>query len=148
MDNIRDSFSRLKKKIKHPLRRTRHKPDGAGSDASGERTASSSPLPRPEPPVVVGGDHDRGGNGTNADRRQVRSTDRAPESLPAGGSDNDRQRGEVDVDGREASQRSSRLDPDANVDVALRIRLGREVEGVHPSPSAPPIPHSGKPDSV
>jgi len=144
MDDMRNSFSRMKKKIKHRLVESKRKSDRAGSDASGERADSSGPLPRQEPRVAVGGGHDRGGNGTDADGRQVRSTDRAPESVPAGGSDNDQERGQADVDGREVSQRSSRLDPD----VAVGIGCSREVEEVRPSPSTPPIPHSGRPDSM
>ena len=88
MDDIRDSYSRLKKKFKHRLTGSKNKPDGTESDASGERVSSTSSLPQPEPRIVAGGGSNRSGDKANADGQQVRPTDRAP---------NDRQRGAGDV---------------------------------------------------
>ena len=149
MDDMRDSFSKLKKKIKHKITGRQRKQDRTGPDAHGERADPTGSLPRPEPRVAASDGHDRDGNGTDAGGRQIRSTDRAPqlESLPAGGSDNDRQRGEVDVHGTEVSQRSSRLDSDAEVAVTVGSRRSRELERVYPS-SSTSVPHSGNPDST
>ena len=47
--DLRDSFSRLKKKLKHPLTRGRRKPERAGADAAGEGPDRAGSLPRPEP---------------------------------------------------------------------------------------------------
>jgi len=144
MDNIRNPFSRLKKKLKHTLRGIRHVPDRTGSDVNGERVnPTSSPL-RPVPHVVADSGQNRGGNGTNADGRQVRSTARSrPESVPGG---DGRQSREADVDEGEANQKYSRLDPDA--EAAVGSGRGGEVERPHPSPSAPSIPQSRTPDSA
>jgi len=83
MDDMRDSFSKLKKKLKHGLTGSKRKPDRTEADAGGP----------------------------NADGWQARPTDRAPqsESVQAGGSDNDKHRRVAGVDEREVSRR---LDPD------------------------------------
>jgi len=133
MDDVRDSFSKLKKKIKRPLKWSRDKPDRTGPGASGERVDSTGSLPRPEPRVVAGGGRERDGNGTNADGRRARSTDRSPKPVSAG----------IENDEREASHMHSRLD----LDVEVAVESG-EVERVGPSPSTPPIPQSEKPDST
>ena len=148
MDNIRASYSRIKKKIKHRLTGDKHKRDGAGSDASGGRVDSSGSLPQPEPPIAAGGGGDRDGNGTNADGGQDFSTGGAPqpELGLTGHNDNDRQRREADVDEREASQGYSRLEPD--VETVEGSRRSGEVEEAYPSPSTPAIPHSGNPDGM
>ena len=147
MDDIRESFSRLKNSFKHRLRGRKHKPDRTGADPTEESVDSSGSLLRPESRTATGGD-DGKGRGTSTDGRQVRSRDRSPqpEPVPASGYDDDGQRGKAGVDGGEASQRHSRLDPD--VEVAVGSGPGREVEQVYPSPSAPSIPPSGKPDSA
>jgi len=117
---MRASFSRLKKKLKHGLTGSKRKPDRTEADAPG----------------------------SNVDGRQARPTDRAPqpESMPTGGSDNNKQRRVAGVDEREVSQRSSRLDPD--VEIVVGSRRSGEAEGVHPPPSTPPIPRGGKPDGM
>jgi len=72
MDDIRDSYSKLKKKFKHKLTGSgKPKPDRTGSDSHGERVGSSGSLLRPGPRVVAGGGHNRGGNGSNADDESV-----------------------------------------------------------------------------
>ena len=147
MDNIRNSVSRLKKDLKHRLRGKKDKSDRSGANAAGERIDSSGSLPQPEPRVAAGG-HDGEGSRTSTDARQVRSRDRSPqpESVPAGGSDNDGKKREVDVDGKEVSQSDSRLDP--NPEFVVDSRPRREVERVHPSPSTPLIPPTGEPYST
>ena len=120
MDDIRESFSNLKKGFKQRLRGRKHEPDGAGGDD---------------------------GEGST-DGRQVRSRNRSPQPgpVPAGGRDDDTQRGDAGVDGREDSQRHSLLDPD--VEVGTDSGPGREVEQVYPSAPTPSIPPSGEPDSA
>jgi len=132
MDDIRDSFSRMKKKVKHRLTGSKRKPDRTGADARGERTDSTGSLPRPEPRVVTGGGHDQGGNGANTDGRQAYSTDLG--------------RREVDIGGGEFSQSHSYLRSD--VESAMGSRRSGEVGQVYSSTSTPPIPSSGKPDGV
>jgi len=143
MDGIRDSFSRMKKRIKHRLTGRKRKPDrtvvvGGGHHRGGNRVNvdgqidQPGSLPRPEPHLVAGGSHDRGGDGTNTDGRQVYSTDRG--------------KVEVDLGGREFSQRHSYLHSD--VEAAMESGRSGEVERARPSPSTPPIPNSGKPDSM
>ena len=141
MDDIRGSFSKVKKKLKQPFRGSKPKSDKTGAGARGERAGSSASLPQPETHVVAGGGHDRGGNETNTDERQVVSTDGPPqpdEPEPVPG--RDREGREGGSDGREYSQRYSHLHPD--VEVAVGSGRDGEVEQIHPSPSMPSIPQS------
>jgi len=143
MDNILDSLSKTGKKLKHRLRGKKPKPDRTEANTPGESAGLSGSLLRPEPRVVAGG-HDGEGNRTSADVQQDRSRDQSlqPEPISAGGSDDDRQRGEAGVDEKEeaVSQSHSRLDPD--IEVVVDSGASREVKRVHPSPSA------GEPDSM
>lgn len=151
--SLRDSYSRLKKKLKHPLTTTRRNPGTAGTD-SGEGLDLTSSLPQSGSHIVAGSGHDE-----EADGRRVYSTDRPPQSdqpgpVPARGSENDQGGGEVEVDGRGVGQKGSHSHSD--VEVAVEGGPGREgidangetVERVHPPPSTPSIPHSGGPDSM
>ena len=122
----------MKKKIKHRLTRTKRKPGRTGADARGERAGSTGSLPLPEPRVVAGGGHDRGGNGANADGRQAYSMDLG--------------RREADIGGGGFSQRHSYLRSD--VESAMGSKRSGEVEQVYPSTSTPQIPSSGKPDGA
>lgn len=140
MDGIRDSFSRLGRKLKNPFKRRRHKRDGTGADIRGERVNSSDSLPQQEPHV------DQEGAGSNTDGLWVYSTDRPPQPgsdpVPARGSRDNRERREANDDVKELSQRSSHLHPDVKTPVGSG--RSREAERVRPSPSTPSIPHSGK----
>jgi len=71
MDNLRGSFSRMKKDIKHRLTGNKHKADKTGAGGSGERSDSPGPLPRPGPSVVTGRDREREGNEPNTDDESV-----------------------------------------------------------------------------
>jgi len=145
MDDIRETFSRLKGKLKHPLRGSKRRPDRTGTDARGERAGSSASLPQPEPHVVAGGAHDQGGDGVNTDGCQVFSTDeplQPDEPEPAPGRDQERREG--GTDGREFIQGYSHLHPD--IETAVGSGRGGEVEQVHLSPPMPSIPHSGELD--
>jgi len=61
MDDIRDSFSRLKGKVKRRLAGSKRKPERTGADAGGNRADPTSSLPQAGPRVVVGGGRDREG---------------------------------------------------------------------------------------
>jgi hypothetical protein len=139
--DIRESFSGLKKKLKHRLTASKRKPDRTGADADGERVDSTDSFLWPEPHVVAGGGHEREGNGANAG--QVRSTGRPPqpgepEPVPGRGTETDQEGGEADVEVTVGSG-YSREEDDTN---------GEKVERVYPSPSTPPIPRGGTPDSM
>ena len=71
MDDLRDSFSRLKKGIKHRLSRRKLKADKPGAGGSGERVGASSSPFRPGTPLATGGDRERQGNEPNADGQNV-----------------------------------------------------------------------------
>lgn len=152
---IRDSFSRLKDKIKHPLTGGRHKPDGTGADVGGERVHPEGSLLRPEPHVVADGSHGREDHGANSDGRQAHPRDQPPqadepESVPARGSGNGQEGGETDVDG-EVGQSHQHSHPDAEDTMECEPSLDVNdvdevrVEGVAPTP---PVLRSGKPDSM
>lgn len=125
-----NSFSRLKKGIKHRFKRGSGR---TGAGVYGKGVNPASPPPRAEPPVVAGGRHNRDGNEANAGERRVRSTDRLqrpdePEYVPAHGSESDQERSGRDRDGNDGE--------------------GKRVERVYPSPSTALISHSGAPDST
>ena len=74
MDDLRNSFSRLKKGFKHRLTGSKRKADKPGVGGSGERIGPSGPLPQPEPAVLTGGDRELEGNESNADDENVGSS--------------------------------------------------------------------------
>ena len=149
--DIRDSFSRLKKKLKHPG--SKRKPDRTGADSARESVDPAGLLSRPAPHVIADSGHNQGDNGANAGEHQSRSTDPppppdVPERVPADESEGN-QRGEAKADGR-----YSHLRPD--VEVAAGSESGREGDAtdgekigqVYRSPPIPSIVHSGKPDGT
>ena len=149
-------FSKLKKKIKHPLTGKKRKQGRTGVDAGGERVDPVGSSSWPDSPVVVGGSHHPEDNGANPDERQVGSVDQPwqpdeLESVPARGSEGDQEGGDVDFDRREASQVYSHPHSDVEVEAGSGPS-GKgddiEVERVNPSPSAPPTSHDGKPDGM
>ena len=125
---IRDSFSRLKKKLKHPLTGIKRKSDKTGADSGGERVDSASSLSQLEPSVVTGGSHAKEDRGANADERQVGSTDQPPESVQTRGSEGDQEGGGVDLDRREASQ--AHPHPHFDVEVGVGSGPSRKGDGV------------------
>ena len=155
---IRDSFSRSKKKFKHLLSGIKHKSSGTGTETGGESVSSAGSVPRPVPHIVAGGGHNLEDDGGSAGGR-AGSADQFPQQTeqdlaPAHGGETGQEGGEADVDRGEVSQRHSR--PDSDVEATVGSGPGREgsdaddvkVEQVHPPPSAPSIPHSGKPDGM
>jgi len=151
MDDIRGSFSKMKKKAKRRLGLTgkKAKPDGTAANPGEEGADSTSSLPQPESHVVVGGSYDGEGDRADAAGEPDFSTGPlqpdGPESVPAR-RDGVCQEGEgEDVDGEEANQMDSHPHPD--VEVAVGSGHDGELEGVYPSPSTS-ISHGGKPDST
>jgi hypothetical protein len=143
-------FSKLKKKVKHRLAGSKHKPEKTGDDAGGEGTDATGSLPRPEPHGVVDGGRDQGGSEGIAVGEQVFSANQPPlpsepEPVPGGGGEDDQGGGEADDDGREGSQSHPvGSGPGQDGDGAD----GGTVEQVHPSPSTPPPVQSGNPDGM
>ena len=160
--DMRDSFSKLKKKLKHPLTGRKNKPSGTGVDTGEERLDPAGSLPRSGPHVVAGGGPNRDEDGAKADRWQVRPTDLLSqfpqpdqsEPVPARGSENYQEGGEEGVGGGGVSQDHSHPQPGAEVVVGGGpSRGGNDTDGektewVYPSPSTPSIQRSGKPDGV
>jgi hypothetical protein len=85
--DVREPFSRFKKKIKHRLTGKRPKSDRTEVDAGGGRAGASGSLPRPEPLVITGGGHpdlegvEGGGprrEGNDADKEEVEQVNPSP----------------------------------------------------------------------
>ena len=155
--DFRDSFSRLKKKVKHRLTGRKPKPNETGADVGGERVDSTGSLPGAEPHVVAGGSHDQEGDGATGDGGQVISTVRLPQpdepsSVLARASVNDQERG-ADIDGGEVEHPHPHLYSDAEVAEGSGPAEGKDIGGkkverVDPSPSTTSIPHDERPDSA
>ena len=137
---MRSSFSKLKKDIKYRLRGKKHALDKIGAVTAEEQVDSSSSLLRPEPHLTASGDSG-GGSRTSTDARQARSRDLfpQPEPIPAGGGNEDPQKGHADVDEKEVNQGHSGLDPDTEVAVG-----SGPDQGVHSSPSPPSLSNEAK----
>jgi len=151
MDNVRDSFSKMKKIFKHRLTGRKRKPDGTRADPGGERADLTTSIPQPESHDVTSQSYNREGDRTNTAGEQVSSTDPppqpdGPESVPTRGSDNGQEEGETDVDGGETSQRDSHTRPE--IEVATGSGHSGELYGVYHSSSTPSISHGGSVDST
>jgi len=151
--DIRHSFSKLKKTVKHRLTGNKRKPDKTEADADGESVDPANSLPGPAPHVLAG---DGEGSGADPDGQQVCSADQLtqpdePEPVPVGESENNQ--GGVDVEGMEVSRRYSHLH--SNVEVAVGSGPGQggddsdeeEGEQFYSCSSAPSTPRSGEPES-
>jgi len=147
--DIRESLSRLKKKIQRPRAGSKRKIDRADGEAGGEGADSiTSPLPS-ETHIVAG---DGRMSGPNTGGWPVHSMDQAPESdlpdhMPAYPNESDRGGKEADADRGEISKRhwfglGSRPSREGNHPDAEKA--GR----VHPSTAGPSVPQSGKPNSM
>jgi len=146
MDNIRKSFSRMKKDLKHRLKGKKREPGRTEANVAEERVDSSDSLSRSESRVAAGG-HDGEGGRISTDARQLRSRAQSPqpEPAPAGGSDDNGKRRE-EIGGKEVSQRHLPLD--SNAEFVVNSGPNQEVGQVHPSPPTPSIPPTGGPDST
>ena len=71
MDDVRQSFSRLKKGVKHRLTGRKRKADAAQAGGLGERVDPSGSLSQPEPHVVTGSDREQEGDGSGVGNRSV-----------------------------------------------------------------------------
>ena len=113
MEDIRKSFSSMKKDFKHRLRGKKPAPDRAGANAAGEAVSSSASLLQPDSHVAASG-HNEEGARISANISEARSKDPSP--IPADeGHRDELQRKEADVDEKEGGQTDSRPDPDIEV---------------------------------
>ena len=135
MDDIRSSFSKLKKDVKYRLRGKKHAPGKVGAGTAVEQVDSSSSLLRPDPHLTASGDGG-GGSKINTGVRQARSRDPSPQpkTISAGGGNEDPQKGDADVDEKEVGQGRPGLDSDTKV-----VLGGGPDQGVHSSPSPPSL---------
>ena len=151
---MRDSLSRLKKKVKHlGSKRKLHRP---GADVDEESVDSGNSLQRTDPHHVIAGDGE--GDGADADGGQACSADQPPlpgepEPAPASGSEDD-QGGEAGVDGREVGQVNPHQHPDVEVVVGSGpAREGdntdeEEGEQFYSCSSTPSTPRGGEPNGM
>ena len=112
---VRDSFSRLKKKVRSKLLGKQRKLDNTGGDTDGEGVEPASSLPPPVTYAVAGGSHDQGEVELNAEGSWVGSGDRPTQPDTPVPVPNEQEEGVADVDGREVSQRCSH--PYADIEV-------------------------------
>jgi len=139
MDDKRNPFSGLKKRLKLRLVGSKRNPDGTGVNAGGEGGDSTSSLPQPEPHIVAGESCHGEGDRVDVAGGPLFTTDGppqpdGPESHPAHGSDTGQEEGEASVEGGETDQSHSHPHPD--VKVAVGSGRGGELEGVCPPPSS------------
>ena len=148
MDDIRKSFSKMKKGFKYRVGGKKRAPDRAGDNSAGERASSSVLLQRPDPRIVVSG-HDGEGSKTNANVSQPRSRDPSPrpEPVPADeGRLDDPQKKDVEVGPKEAGRGRSSLD--ADVGGVAGSSPGQEAERTSSPPPVTLIPSKQEPDSA
>jgi len=153
--DIRESLSRLKKRVKHLG--SKRKPDRSGADTDGEIVDPANPLPRPEYHGAAG---DGGWDGVHVGRLQARSTDRPPqpdepELVTAGESENGQGGGEAGANGREVSRGDSH--PYQHVRVVVGSGPSREGDDANGegvgciyscSSATRSVSRSGKPDGM
>ena len=65
MDDLRGSFSRLKKGIKYQFTGSKRKTEKSGASGREERVDASGSFPQPEAGVIAGSTREREGNGSN-----------------------------------------------------------------------------------
>ena len=144
MDDIRSSFSRFKKDVKHRLNRKKLAPDTVETNPTGGRADPlDSPLRQDHRTTASG--HDGEGTKTSTDVSQALSRDRSPqlEPIPASKGNDDPQRREADVDEKEAGQGHSRLVPDIEV-----VGGSGPNQGGHSSLPSPSRPQKLEPGST
>jgi len=74
MDDLRGTFSKLKKNIKHRLTGRERGAGKTGAGGRGETVNSPGSLPQPDSPVAMGSDREREGKESNAEDESVEST--------------------------------------------------------------------------
>jgi len=155
--DVRGSFSRLKKKLKHPG--SKRNPNQSGVDSGEERRDLSGSLSPPVPHVVAEGGHIREDKGSDTDEWQIRSTNRppapgVPKPVPVRGSNSGQEEIRGGVEGGKSGQRC--LHPHSDVELAVGSGSGykwneadgEQVRRVYPSPSSPLITFDEKPDGA
>ena len=146
MDDIRQSFSKLKKNFKHRVRGKQRGADRAGANAAGETAGSSLSLTRPGSRATASGRDEEGGR-INVDASQAHSRDRSPQPKPIQSDEggDDLQGREADVDEKGASQSQLRLAPD--IGGAAGSRPSREIKRASSPLSVAPVSPKQEPDS-
>jgi len=86
MDDLRDSFSSLKKSIKRRIKGKKGRADSPGAAGSVERVGPSGPPPRPEPAVVTGGGCEQEGSEPNTGDERVEPSVTPDKNKPDWGS--------------------------------------------------------------
>ena len=82
MDDLRGSFSRFKKDIKHRLGRSKGKGDKSGAGGREESVGSSSSFTQPEPRISTGGGREGEGEGPTAGNENVGGSIAEEENRP------------------------------------------------------------------
>ena len=80
MDDLRESFSKLKKGVKHRLAGSKRKADKTGAGGPVERTEGPGSLLQPEHHVVTGSGREGEGSGSNAEDKSVEPSAAADEN--------------------------------------------------------------------
>ena len=141
MDDIRKSFSKLKKDFKHRVGGKKRGQDGAGADTTEERAGSPAPSLRSGPRVEEGE--------ISSGISQSYSADPSPHPEPTTADEDrldDPQGEEVDVDERGLSR--GRLSPNPDVESAAGSGPGREVGWASSPLSVIPIAPKQEPDGM
>jgi len=86
MDDLRDSFSSLKKGIKRRIKGKKGKADNPGAGGSGETIGPSGPPPRPGLTVATNGGREQEGNEPNVGDERVKPSATQDENKPDWGS--------------------------------------------------------------
>ena len=82
MDDMRETFSKLKKDMKHRITRKKRKADGARTGGRGESASVSGSLSGPMPHVATDSDREQGGNESGAGGESVELSVAADEKKP------------------------------------------------------------------
>ena len=82
MDDLRNSFSRFKKGVKHRLGRSKRKGDKPGAGGREESVGSSASFPQPESRISTGGGREQEGTGPNTENEDVGASSAADENRP------------------------------------------------------------------
>jgi len=148
--DIRSSFYRLKKRVKHLG--GKQKLGGAGADVDGESVGSNNPLPQPEPYVVA---DDGEEDGTDEGGQQAGPMYQPPQAGEpklslANGGENDQGAGMVEIDGRKVGPTHPHPHSDIEVEVGSGPRQGQNGDDgeVYPHSSSPLVLYSGEPDGM
>ena len=82
MDDLRDSFSSLKKGIKRRIKGKKGKAVNPGAGGSGEGIGPSDPPPQPGPTIATGGGREQEGNEQNTGDKKVGPSAVSDENKP------------------------------------------------------------------